>query len=70
MELWSRRKFFFTSLAGSALAGTKQLFGRRNALAVPPFANFVPPAQGQRPLIISSANGLHALDKGMEAVGA
>src|SRR6516164_443063 len=66
MELWSRRKFFFTSLAGSALAGTKQLFGRRNALAVPPFANFVPPAQGQRPLIISSANGLHALDKGMD----
>jgi len=66
MELWSRRKFFFTSLAGSALAGTKQLFGRSNGPAVPPFANFVPPAQGQRPLIISSANGLHALDKGMD----
>jgi len=24
------------------------------------------PAQGKRPLIISSANGLHALDKGMD----
>lgn len=27
MELWSRRKFFLTSLAGSALAGAGKLFG-------------------------------------------
>jgi len=28
MELWSRRKFFLTSLAGSAIAGANKLFGR------------------------------------------
>jgi N4-(beta-N-acetylglucosaminyl)-L-asparaginase len=52
MELWSRRKFFLTSLASSAVAGAGKLFGAASA-------------QGRRPLIISSANGLHALDKGM-----
>ena len=67
MDLWSRRKFFFTSLAGTALAGANKLFGRTprdadSALSLPPLA---PPARGTRPLIISSANGLHALDKGM-----
>ena len=68
MELWSRRKFFFTSLAGSALASANQLFGRtpRNGPAVPSLGNLVPPAPGQRPLIISSANGLPALDRGMD----
>ena len=68
MELWSRRKFFLTSLAGSALTGTNKLFGRTPsngnvALALP---NLTPPAPGKRPIIISSANGLHALDKGMD----
>src|SRR6516162_10368120 len=63
MDLWSRRKFFFTSLAGA-----NKLFGRTprdadSALSLPPLA---PPAPGTRPLIISSANGLHALDKGMD----
>ena len=28
MELWSRRKFFLTSLAGSAVASAGKLFGR------------------------------------------
>ena len=68
MDLWSRRKFFFTSLAGSAIAATNNLFGRtptngNDALSL---ANLAPPAQGKRPLIISSVNGLHALDKGMD----
>src|SRR5713226_5398334 len=70
MELWSRRKFFLTSLAGSAVAGANKLFGRtlpdsNDAVAG---ARAFPgsPAQGKRPLIISSANGLHALDKGMD----
>ena len=68
MESWSRRKFFLTSLAGSALAGANRLFGRTppngdSELSLPPLA---PPAPGKRPLIISSANGLHALDKGMD----
>jgi N4-(beta-N-acetylglucosaminyl)-L-asparaginase len=68
MELWSRRKFFFTSLAGSALASANKLFGRTptNGDATLSLANLAPPAQGKRPLIISSANGLHALDKGMD----
>src|SRR5690349_23535954 len=68
MELWSRRKFFL--VAGSALAGTNKLFGRTpsNGNAALPLPNLVPPAAGRRPLIISSANGLHALDKGMDVL--
>src|SRR5437879_10383971 len=70
MELWSRRKFFLTSLIGSAVAGAGKLFGRMwsdpngAAATAPAFPGS--PAQGKRPLIISSANGLHALDKGMD----
>ena len=68
MELWSRRKFFLNSLAGSALAGTNKLFGRTpsNGNAALPPPTLAPPAAGKRPLIISSANGLQALDKGMD----
>ncbi len=64
MERWSRRKFFLTSLASSAIAGAGRLLGAApvaNAAVAPPA-----PGQGKRPLIISSANGLHALDKGMD----
>jgi N4-(beta-N-acetylglucosaminyl)-L-asparaginase len=68
MELWSRRKFFLTSLAGSALAGAGKLLGRTppNDNNAAPLASLVPAAQGKRPLIISSANGLHALGAGMD----
>src|SRR5437660_9375661 len=67
MELWSRRKFFLASLAGSAVASAGKLFGgaRSNGSAAA-LSNLTPAAQGKRPLIISSANGLHALDKGMD----
>src|SRR6266850_1048509 len=67
MELWSRRKFFLTSLAGSAVASVGKLFGRAlpNGSTAAALAN-LGAAQGKRPLIISSANGLHALDKGMD----
>jgi N4-(beta-N-acetylglucosaminyl)-L-asparaginase len=61
MELWSRRKFFLTSIASSAAAGVTKLFAATPAFAVTP----PPAASGKRPLIISSSNGLHALDKGM-----
>jgi N4-(beta-N-acetylglucosaminyl)-L-asparaginase len=70
MDLWTRRRFFLTSLAGSAVASAAKLFG-----ASPPDSNGAavsdaptPPvaAQGKRPLIISSANGVHALDRGMD----
>jgi N4-(beta-N-acetylglucosaminyl)-L-asparaginase len=65
MERWTRRRFFLTSLAGSAAASVGKLFGKTlpGEAPEPPGA---PAAQGTRPLIISSANGVHALDKGME----
>src|ERR1700687_4477895 len=68
MELWSRRKFFLTSLAGSAVASAVKLFGRSlpGGSDTPTLASLAAAAQGKRPLIISSANGLHALDKGMD----
>src|SRR2546421_5808335 len=68
MELWSRRKFFLTSLVGSAVASAGRVFGRAlpNGSDVSALENLASAAPGQRPLIISSANGLHALDKGMD----
>ena len=60
MESWSRRRFLITSLASSAAAGVSK------RLAATPAGAALPPApSGKRPLIISSANGVHALDKGM-----
>ena len=66
MDLWSRRKFFSTTLAGSVLAGTARLFGKSlpSESATPPLA----PDVAKRPVIISSANGVHALGKGMEVL--
>src|SRR5271155_507468 len=70
MGLWTRRKFFLTSLAGSAAAGATSLFGKP-----PSHGNLSADAEkspmsvsptGKRPVIISSANGLHALDRGMD----
>jgi N4-(beta-N-acetylglucosaminyl)-L-asparaginase len=60
MESWSRRRFFITSLASSAAAGVSKLLA-----AAPVGAALTPAPSGKRPLIISSANGVHALDKGM-----
>src|SRR5579859_4478592 len=68
MELWSRRKFFLTSLASSFAASTGKLFARSlpgDAAGLPSGAELAS-APGKRPIIISSANGLHALDKGMD----
>ena len=63
MTLWSRRKFFLTSLAGTAAAGTGDLFGEAGARGAVSSAQA---AQGKRPVMISSANGVHALQKGMD----
>jgi N4-(beta-N-acetylglucosaminyl)-L-asparaginase len=63
MSLWTRRKFFLTSLASSAVAGAGKLFGPAPSVEA---AAPVPGAPGKRPLIISSANGLQALDRGMD----
>ena len=65
MNLWTRRKFFVTSFAGSALAGAAKLLGKV-APASPEAALPATSATGTRPLMISSANGLNALDKGMQ----
>src|SRR5262249_61662083 len=67
-------KFCTPPLAGRALAAATNPFGpppttgtHRFPLAPPPPpAAALPAATGKRPLIISSANGLHALDKGMD----
>ncbi|MGA8143424.1 MAG: N(4)-(beta-N-acetylglucosaminyl)-L-asparaginase [Candidatus Acidiferrales bacterium] len=60
MEKWTRRKFFFSTLAGSIAATTARLFG-----AAPPIASASSAPPGARPLLISAANGLHHLDGGM-----
>jgi N4-(beta-N-acetylglucosaminyl)-L-asparaginase len=64
MDRWSRRKFFATTLASSALAGTANLFGENAPLVAAP----IPAANAKRPVMISSANGLHALGKGMDVL--
>jgi N4-(beta-N-acetylglucosaminyl)-L-asparaginase len=69
MSLWSRRRFFFTSLAGTAAAGTTDLFGvakPSDALAADVASTQGAAAKGVRPIMISSANGVHALQKGMD----
>src|ERR1700686_3310220 len=68
MSLWSRRKFFLTSLAGSAVAGVANLFERTTpaAAATNGERGVAPAAQGKRPVIISSANGVNALGRGMD----
>jgi N4-(beta-N-acetylglucosaminyl)-L-asparaginase len=65
MNLWSRRKFFLTSLAGSLAAGSCKLFAR-TLPANGDRAPAPPPEQGKRPLMISSANGVNALGRGMD----
>ncbi len=66
MDRWTRRKFFATTLAGSALAGTSNLFAESLALPASP----APIPATRLPVIISSANGLHALGKGMDVLKA
>ncbi len=66
MEPWSRRKFFLASLASSFAASTGRFFGRSLSTDATALGPALAPAQGLRPIIISSANGLHALDKGMD----
>ncbi len=62
MDRWTRRKFFATTIAGSALAGTSNLFGNTLNLPIPAS----PSPSAKRPLIISAANGLYSLGKGMD----
>jgi N4-(beta-N-acetylglucosaminyl)-L-asparaginase len=67
MDLWSRRRFFFTTLTGSALASASRVFGKSLPELAP--RTTLPAAAestATRPLIISSANGVNALQKGMD----
>jgi N4-(beta-N-acetylglucosaminyl)-L-asparaginase len=66
MELWTRRKFFAGTLAGSALASAGRLFGRALEFQDRTRIGVGSSAGGTRPLMISSYNGLNALGKGME----
>jgi N4-(beta-N-acetylglucosaminyl)-L-asparaginase len=71
MDKWTRRKFFLATLTGGIAASTRRLFGaagpERKILATSDdAADSAAAAQGVRPLIISSANGLQHLDDGME----
>jgi N4-(beta-N-acetylglucosaminyl)-L-asparaginase len=68
MKRCSRRSFFVTSLAGSAVASAGKLLAATAASPSGERANGAKPAAGGRPLIISSANGVHALDRGMDVL--
>jgi len=81
MGLWTRRKFFVSSAVGGALAGAGRLFGleegttlRRDSVQAyrAPTAEAAAGAVagGSRPVMISSANGVNALPKGMEVLKA
>jgi len=69
MSLWSRRRFFLTSLAGTA-AGTATFLGAKAPVAIGPESMAAGlqagAVKGKRPIIISSANGVKALQKGMD----
>jgi hypothetical protein len=70
MDKWTRRKFFLATLTGGIAATTRRLFGAGDPPhAIPAIsdgaAGPAAAAQGVRPLIISSANGLQHLDDGM-----
>ena len=64
MDNWTRRKFFQTTLAGGLAAGARKLFGAPG----PEGHGAHAAATAVRPVIISSANGLRALDRGMEVL--
>jgi N4-(beta-N-acetylglucosaminyl)-L-asparaginase len=70
MDLWSRRRFFLSSLLGGAAAGVSNLFGRTPELHAGNGDGSASAgrasSQGTRPLIISSANGVNALGRGMD----
>jgi N4-(beta-N-acetylglucosaminyl)-L-asparaginase len=70
MDRWTRRKFFSTTLTGTALAGTANLFGEslpaNSAALLEGYPS--PSPSAKRPVMISSANGVNALGKGMDVL--
>src|ERR1700735_2954555 len=67
MTDWTRRKFFFSTLAGAFAASTQRLFGATPPPTATAGALSSPPAASSdfRPIIVSSANGFEHLDGGM-----
>lgn len=66
MTNWTRRKFFFSTLAGAIAASTQRLFGASDSEPARIASSIGPVAtQDFRPIIISSANGLEHLEGGM-----
>jgi N4-(beta-N-acetylglucosaminyl)-L-asparaginase len=71
MDKWTRRRFFLATLSGAIAASTRRLFGAADPASKilatsDDAADSAAAAQGVRPLIISSANGLQHLDDGIE----
>jgi N4-(beta-N-acetylglucosaminyl)-L-asparaginase len=70
MDRWTRRRFFSATLAGTALAGTANLFGESlPATSAALLEGYPSPSpSAKRPVMISSANGVNALGKGMDVL--
>src|ERR1700692_486865 len=73
MEMWTRRKFFVSAVVGGALAGAGRWVGKTlgweegTIYRAPTGETTVAGAAGgTRPVMISSANGVNALGRGME----
>ena len=68
MDQWTRRKFFVTTLAGGALVGADRLLGAPVASDRPDeLPSEISRADvAKHPVIISAANGVNALQKGMD----
>ena len=71
MGLWTRRKFFVSSVVGGALAGAGRLVGKtlgfeEGTIHRAPAAEAGGAAARTRPVMISSANGVNALGRGIE----
>jgi N4-(beta-N-acetylglucosaminyl)-L-asparaginase len=71
MGLWTRRKFFVSSVVGGALAGAARLVGKTLGLEEgtihrAPAVEAGGAAALTRPVMISSANGVNALGRGIE----
>ena len=62
MDKWTRRKFFQATLAGGLAVGARRLFGAAGSSK----SGTQTAVKAVRPVILSSENGLHALDRGME----
>lgn len=67
MNRWTRREFFLTSLLAALAARGRTLWAAESPRAGERPAPTPTPA-GTRPLLVSSANGLRVLDRGMEVL--